>query len=64
MKEERSDQFSLENVLISLISFIPFVKRNKRVILIFTALGLLTGLGVEIYKSSNNFKKTKIVFVL
>ncbi|MBP6054119.1 MAG: hypothetical protein KA527_00630 [Cytophagaceae bacterium] len=64
MKEEKSDQFSLENVLISFIGFIPFVKRNKRIILIFTAVGLITGLGVEIYKSSNNFKKTKIVFVL
>lgn len=64
MKEEKSDQFSLENVLVSLIGFIPFVKRNKRMIIIFTAVGLLTGLGVEIYKSSNSLKKTKIVFVL
>jgi hypothetical protein len=64
MKEEKSDQFSFENVLIGLIGFIPFVKRNKRIIIIFTAIGLLTGLGVEIFKSTNSLKKTKIVFVL
>ncbi len=64
MSEEKNDQFSLEKVLIKLIGFIPFVKRNLRFIGIFTSIGLLTGLGVEIFKSTNTFKKTKIVFVL
>jgi hypothetical protein len=64
MKEERNDQFSLETVIVKLMGFIPFVKRNKLVIIIFTILGLLTGVGVEVYKSTNSLKKVKIVFVL
>jgi hypothetical protein len=64
MKENRNDQFTLEAVLVSFMSFIPFVKRNRITILLFTVLGLLVGLGVEIYKNTNSLKKTKIVFVL
>jgi hypothetical protein len=64
MREDRNDQFTLETVLIKLMGFIPFVKRNARLIALFTIIGLLTGLGVEIYKSTNALKKTKIVFVL
>lgn len=64
MKEERNDQFTLETVLVKLMGFFPFVKRNKVIVIIFTLLGVLTGLGVEIYKSTNSLKKAKIIFVL
>lgn len=64
MREDRNDQFTLETVLIKFMGFVPFVKRNIRLIALFTVLGLLSGLGVEIYKSTNTLKKTKIVFVL
>lgn len=64
MKEDRNDQFTLETVFIKLMGFLPFVKSNIKIISLFTVLGLLTGLGVEFYRSSNTLKKTKIVFVL
>ncbi len=64
MKEEYSDQFNLETVLAKLLGFIPFVKRNKKWILTTTIIGFAVGLGVEIYRSNNSLKKTKIVFNL
>ena len=64
MKEENNDQFTLESVLVKLMGFIPFVRKNKLFIVIATALGLIIGFGVELYRNSNSLKKTKIVFNL
>ncbi len=64
MKEENNEQFTLSTVLVKLMGFIPFVKMNKKFIIITTVLGFLIGLGVEIYRNTNSLKKTKIVFNL
>ena len=64
MKEENNEQFTLSTVLVNLMGFIPFVKKNKKFIIITTVLGFLVGLGVEVYRNTNSLKKTKIVFNL
>ncbi len=64
MKEEYNDQFSLQTVLVKLLAFIPFLKKNRKFIIITTLVGFLIGLGVEIYRSSSSLKKTKIIFNL
>ena len=58
------DQFSFKKVLFSLFSIIPFIRKNYRVILIGSLVGLFSGLYIELYKNNNIFYKSDIVFIM
>lgn len=64
MKELNNENLSIENILIYFLGFIPFLKRNYKIVSIFTVIGFSTGLIVEVYRSTNSLKRVKIVFVL
>jgi hypothetical protein len=63
MKLEK-DQFSFKNIIISFFLIIPFLKKNKIVIIIGSLIGLFIGLYIELNKNSSIFYKSEIVFIM
>ena len=58
------DQFSFKKVLFSIYLIIPFIRRNFKVILIASTIGLLFGLFIELYKNNSILYKSDIVFIM
>jgi len=58
------DQFSFKKVLFSLFSIIPFIRKNYKIIIVGSLVGLLSGLYIELYKNNNIFYKSDIVFIM
>jgi hypothetical protein len=58
------DQFSFKKVLFSIFLIIPFLNKNKLIILIGSFIGLFIGLYIEIYKNSSVIYKSEIVFIM
>jgi hypothetical protein len=58
------DQFSFKKVLFSIFLIIPFLNKNKLIILIGSFIGLSIGLYLEIYKNRSVIYKSEIVFIM
>jgi hypothetical protein len=58
------DQFSFKKVLFSFFLIIPFVNKNKIIVLFGGLIGLFIGLYIEIYKNSSVAYKSDIVFIM
>lgn len=59
-----TDQFSFKKVLFSIFLIFPFIRFNKRVIIIGSIIGLSIGLYIELYKNRSLIYTSEIVFIM